>query len=331
LLPLIAANPVSRNNDAPVSLARAKNRYFGTAYQSFYPADGRFLPVLESQFNQYTPENELKWEVVQPQRGVFNWTGADLIFAEAEKTGAIVRGHTLVWHSQLPQWVQNITDANDLRNVMKTHIDAVMGRYGSRLAHMDVVNEPLNENGTWRDSVFYNLLGADFPKYALDYAHAAAPNVKLYINDYNIESVNNKSLAHAEIARNLLAQGAPLDGYGFQAHFIGGSAPKDFAQAMNLFSDQGLEVAITELDVRVPVNNRGLANSTWLDIQSQDYANSVKVCLGNNNCQGITIWGVSDETSWVPGVFAGTGAALLFDFDYKPKPAYYAVQNVLRA
>lgn len=79
LLPLIAANPVSRNNDAPVSLAKAKNRYFGTAYQSFYPADGRFLPVLESQFNQYTPENELKWEVVQPQRGVFNWTGADLV------------------------------------------------------------------------------------------------------------------------------------------------------------------------------------------------------------------------------------------------------------
>ncbi|KAI9632470.1 xylanase [Dioszegia hungarica] len=324
LVPLIAANPVARNNDSPVSLSKARNKYFGTAYQSFYPADGRFLPVLESQFNQYTPENELKWEVVQPQRGVFNWTGADLIFAEAKKTGAIVRGHTLVWHSQLPMWVQNITDASDLKSVMKTHIDAVMGRYGSQMAHIDVVNEPLNENGTWRNSVWYNLLGEEFPRIALDYAHAAAPQVKLYINDYNIESINNKSLAHAAIAKKLLSQGAPLTGYGFQAHFIGGSAPNDTAQAMKMFTDMGLEVAITELDVRVPVNNRARL------IRSRDYANAFKVCIDNPKCPGVTIWGVSDETSWVPGVFAGTGSALLFDFDYKPKQAYYAVQNVLK-
>jgi endo-1,4-beta-xylanase len=98
-------------------------------------------------------------------------------------------------------------------------------------------------------------------------AHAAAPNLTLYINDYNIEGVNNKSLALVEIAKNLLADGHPLGGIGFESHFIGGSVPPDVAESMKMFTDLGLEVAITELDVRVPVANNGIANSTWLTIQ----------------------------------------------------------------
>ena len=145
------------------------------------------------------------------------------------------------------------------------------------------------DNGTWRDSVWYNLLGEDFPRLAvrirlpyvasysavgheahimqLEYAHEAAPNVKLYINDFNIESNNNKSQAYVQIAKSLLDQGAPLDGIGFQCHFIAGSVPEDLAETTKMFTDLGLEVAYTELDVRAPVNNRGLTNSTWLDIQ----------------------------------------------------------------
>jgi endo-1,4-beta-xylanase len=101
----------------------------------------------------------------------------------------------------------------------------------------------------------------------LDTAHAAAPDVKLYINDYNIEGVNNKSLALLEIAKDLLANGHPLHGIGFESHFIGGTVPKDLAQSMKMFTDLGLDVALTELDVRVPVANNGVANSTWLAIQ----------------------------------------------------------------
>lgn len=217
---------------------------------------------------------------------------------QAEKTGAIVRGHTLVWHSQLPPWVQNITDAEDLKSVMKGHIDAVLGRYGDRLAHMDVVNErtsliPLD---LWTYLPFSRLGQWYFPRQCLlqpprrrvhssscepslsaltectadkqfQYAHEAAPNLKLYINDYNIESMNNKSMVHAQLAKSLLDANVPIDGVGFQCHFIGGSVPEDLAETMAMFTDMGLEVALTELDVRVPVNNRGLANSTWLDIQ----------------------------------------------------------------
>lgn len=101
----------------------------------------------------------------------------------------------------------------------------------------------------------------------LDYAHAAAPSVRLYINDYNIESVNNKSAALVALAQTLLDGGHPLHGIGFESHFIGGSTPTDIAASMKQFTDLGLDVAITELDVRVPVNNQGVTNSTWLGIQ----------------------------------------------------------------
>ena len=146
------------------------------------------------------------------------------------------------------------------------------------------------DNGTWRDSVWYNLLGEDFPRLAvglphmtemvlctegqdptltlqLEHTHKIAPDVKLYINDYNIESNNNKSQAYVQLTKSLLDQNVPLDGIGFQCHFIAGSVPEDIAETAKMFTDMGLEVAFTELDIRAPVNNQGLTNSTWLDIQ----------------------------------------------------------------
>lgn len=102
----------------------------------------------------------------------------------------------------------------------------------------------------------------------LEYAHEAAPNVKLYINDYNIESNNNKSQAYVQLAQSLLDQSAPLHGIGFQCHFVAGSVPEDISETAEMFTNMGLEVAFTELDIRAPVNNRGLTNQTWLDIQS---------------------------------------------------------------
>ena len=178
LLPLVAATPVVRqdgvNAESLKVLAERQNKYIGTAYQSFYLADERFEPILDGEFDQYTPENEMKWEVIQAERGVFNWTGSDLvsrilillvsytdaqIIEQAQKTGSIVRGHNLVWHSQLPPWVQNITDAEDLKSVMKGHIDAVLGRYGDKLAHMDVVNERTSATALLRTMLIFSLPG----------------------------------------------------------------------------------------------------------------------------------------------------------------------------
>lgn len=123
----------------------------------------------------------------------------------------------------------------------------------------------------------------------LQYAHAAAPNVKLYINDYNVEGLNSKSDALYAIAQDFVKRGVPLHGVGLEAHFIGGSVPQNLTENMQRFSDLGLEAAITELDVRVPVANDGTANSTWLDIQAKDYADVVQACLNVEGCPGITV------------------------------------------
>ena len=239
-------------------------RYFGTAFTSFYAVNESYSHILDTQFSQYTPENEMKWEVIEPEQGVFNWTGADLILQTAAEQKAIVRGHNFCWNSQTPDYVTNLTDPTQLKAVLKEHVDAVLGRYGSRLYAFDVINEPLNDNGTIKESVWSDVLGEDYIEIALRYAHAAAPNLKLYINDYNIESVNNKSMALQTIAKGLLDKGAPLHGIGFESHFIGGEVPQDLQQSMKLFTDMGLDVAITELDIRYDIGNATEANSTDL-------------------------------------------------------------------
>ncbi|WVQ97820.1 hypothetical protein IAU59_004935 [Kwoniella sp. CBS 9459] len=312
------------------ALAQANSdRYFGTAFQTFYAADDRYTSILDTQFNQFTPENEMKWEVIQPQRGVFNWTGSDLVIAKAKEVGGIVRGHNFCWDQQTPSYVTNITDPDELKSVLREHIDAVLGRYKDDLYAMDIINEPLNDNGTIKASVWYDVLGEDYLATCLQYARDAAPDLKLYINDYNIESVNNKSIALANIVKGFLANGVPIDGVGFESHFIGGSVPKDLQASMKQFTDQGLDVAITELDVRVPVNNAGIANSTWLQIQADDYSTVIQACLDNGNCPGVTIWEFTDAISWIPGVFAGQGAACPYGLEYEVKPALGSIASTL--
>ncbi|KAJ9114911.1 Endo-1,4-beta-xylanase [Naganishia adeliensis] len=311
---------------------KAGKRYLGTAIQSYHLVpDSAYVQILESQFDAITPENEMKWEVVEPTEGNFDFSGTDKIVAEAKKTGSMLRGHNICWDSQTPSWVTSITDPARLKQVLKNHIQGVLGRYKDDLEYFDIVNEPINENGTYKANVWYNVLGESYIETALRYAHEVAPKMKLCINEYNIESVNAKSKSMAEIARKLLAKGAPLHCIGLESHFIGGSTPKDIPAAMNLFSDQGLEVPMTELDVRIPVNaNDQPANATVAKEQVDDYYMSISACLGNSLCPGVSIWQFADPTSWIPGVFPGTGAALLYDAQYQPKSTYYVVQQALK-
>ncbi|WRT65284.1 uncharacterized protein IL334_002227 [Kwoniella shivajii] len=231
--------------------------------------------LAQANIQSVHPENEMKWEVIEPQRGVFNWTEVTWqvpalaeprfprsqplqVIAKAKEVGGIVRGHNFCWDQQTPTYVTNITDPDELKTVLKEHIDAVLGRYKNDLYAMDIINEPLNDNGTIKASVWYDVLGEDYLAVCLQYARDAAPNLKLYINDYNIEAVNNKSIALASIVSGLKDQGVPIDGVGFESHFVGGEVPTTLQASMKQFTDMGLDVAITELDVRVPVNNSGL-------------------------------------------------------------------------
>ena len=170
-------------------------------------------------------------------------------------------------------------------------------------------------------------MGSGYIADALRTAHAADPNAKLYLNDYNIEGENAKSNAMYSLAQSLLAQGVPLNGIGFESHFILGQVPSDMQANMQRFANLGLDVAVTELDDRITLP----ASSANLQQQATDFATVVKDCLGVSRCVGVTQWAVGDADSWVPGTFSGQGAATMFDQNYNPKPAFTSVQSTLAA
>ncbi|HET9171679.1 MAG TPA: endo-1,4-beta-xylanase [Actinospica sp.] len=306
--------------------AESDGRYFGVAVGQGDLGNGTATNVAGTQFDMVTPENEMKWDTIEPSNGSYNFGPGDAIVNFATSHNERVRGHNLVWHNQLPGWVTSLP-LSQVKAAMEAHITAEVSHYKGKIYAWDVVNEPFNDDGSFRQDVFYNAFGggAAYIADALRTAHAADPNAKLYINDYNIEGSGAKSDAMYSLAQTLLQQGAPLSGIGFESHFIVGQVPGSLASNMQRFTALGLDVAITELDDRIQTP----ASSANLQQQATDDANIVKVCLNNAHCPGVTQWNISDADSWVPGTFPGWGAATLFDGNYQPKPAYNAVLTAL--
>jgi endo-1,4-beta-xylanase len=310
------------------SLAAAGGRYFGSATDNPELTDAPYVATLGSEFGQITPGNSMKWDTIEPTRGTFNYTKGDAVVALAKANDQIVRGHTLVWHSQLPNWVTNGGfSATELDTVLKDHITNEATHYAGQVYSWDVVNEPFNEDGTFRSSVFYDTLGADYIAKAFTYAHAADPSAKLYINDYNTDGLGAKSDAMYALVKSLIAQGVPIDGVGFQAHLaIQYGFPAQMQANLQRFADLGLDVAVTELDVRMVLPRDDAKDAT----QATYYHDVVAACVAVSRCVGVTIWDYTDKYSWVPSVFAGQGAALPWDENLAIKPlAYNAIVTAL--
>jgi endo-1,4-beta-xylanase len=301
--------------EAPSASAAERGRYFGTAVAANRLGESDYVTVLNREFNSVTPENEMKWDATEPSRGNFTYGNADRIVQQARSRGVSVRGHTLVWHSQLPSWVNNL-GANDLRNAMNNHITQVMTHYRGQIHSWDVVNEAFVDgtSGARRSSPFQNLLGNGWIEEAFRTARAADPNAKLCYNDYNTDGINAKSNAVYNMVRDFRARGVPIDCVGFQGHFNSASpVPADFQQNLQRFADLGVDVQITELDIE----GSGTA-------QADSYRRVVNACLAITRCTGITVWGVTDKYSW-----RASGTPLLFDGNYNKKPAYDAVLSAL--
>lgn len=312
---VLAAPGAAHAADTLGGAAAAKGRYFGAAVAAGHLGESQYVSTLDTEFNSATPENEMKWDATEPSRNSFSFGRADQIVNHAQSHGMQVRGHTLVWHSQLPGWVGGL-DANNLRSAMNNHINQLMGHWRGDISAWDVVNEAFEENGTRRASPFQTRLGNGYIEEAFRTARTADPSAKLCYNDYNTDGMNAKSNAVYNMVRDFKQRGVPIDCVGFQSHFNSQSpVPGDYQANLQRFSDLGVDVQITELDIE----GSGTA-------QANSYRTVVNACLAVSRCTGITTWGVTDKYSW-----RASGTPLLFDGNYNKKEAYNAVLSALNS
>jgi endo-1,4-beta-xylanase len=321
--------------DRPLrDLAKRHDLRIGTAVDmAALGSDAIYKARVASEFNAVTAENVMKWESLEPTRGQYNWGPADELVEFARRNGQKIHGHVLLWHSQLPDWLeQGVADGSidsaELREIVKNHITTVVRHFGGKIWHWDVVNEAFTDgaNPVLRDTIFRQHLGPDYIALALKWAHEADRRVKLYLNDYAIDGISPKSTAYLDLSRDLLRRKVPLHGMGFQGHLdLQYPIPIDAAANLARFDRLGLETAFTEVDVRyfLPASTYNTAG------QVGSFTVLLQACLLTPRCVMFTLWGFTDKYSWVPGFFTGQGEATPLDANFQPKPAYTALQLTL--
>ena len=297
------------------------------------------VKTITGQFNMVVAENEMKFESIEPERNVFDYSGGDRIVGLAEANSMYVRGHTLVWHKQCPAWLSSNGVKNDhsysretLLSIMENHISNVVGHYKGRVGEWDVVNEMLSDDQsivrdnpdgfTLRSSVWNDVIGLEFIEKALECAHKADPEAKLFINEYGAEFLGEaKSEALYNLAKYLVSRNVPLHGVGLQCHLTtGGINPGKLAANIRRYKELGLECIITELDIAQDDPKAAGA----AEIQAADYGALVNAALSEPNCPSVMLWGIDDSCSW------RENNPLLYDPSLNPKEAYYAVHAAIR-
>ena len=351
---IIASCSGSKNISAPQSLPSLKTVFkddftIGTAMSAtqIEEKDPDAAVLIPEQFNVATPENIMKAEIIHPQWNQYNFDLADKMIAYGKKHNIKINGHTLIWHSQLPEFARRIQSVDSFKMFFADHIKTVAGRYSGQIYSWDVVNEALNEDGTMRKSIFLSKLGDDFVTEAFRLTAAASPNTELYYNDYNNEQPAKRAGCIALI-KKIQAAGVRIDGVGIQGHWHAGKVPlKDIEESILEYAALGLKVMITELDIEVlprnfqgaDVNQRmqtdpslnpyvnGLPDSVQHQI-AKDYEALFNLFLKHKDkVTRVTFWGVNDGQSWLNDwpVRGRTNYPLLFDRQFKPKPAFYKV------
>jgi endo-1,4-beta-xylanase len=314
--------------------------------------DPNAAAIAAKHFNTATPENDLKWQLVHPQPNQYNWEPGDSFVAFCEKNKLFAVGHCLVWHAQTPRWVfqdeaGNALTRDALLARMKDHIMTVAGHYRGRIKGWDVVNEALNDSGTLRDDArgpWFRIIGQGDPnkKYdhienAFRWAREADPEAELYYNDYNLEVSKAKCDAAVALVKYLKSKGLRIDGVGIQLH--GGltyPSVQGLEYALTNLAATGVKVMITELDIRTQnraprgadvsqVNRQSTSDASAATAETQKkladkYVEIFSVLLQHKkDISRVTFWGVYDKTSWIGG------SPLLFDRNYQPKEAFFAV------
>lgn len=303
---------------------------------------------IKTYFSSIVAENSMKSEVLQPTENNFNFGEADKLVALGEKNGQKVIGHCLIWHSQLPRWFmvdenRQSVSAEVLKQRMRSHIHAVVGRYKGKIKGYDVVNEAFEDNGSYRNSRFYQILGKDFIKLAFQYAHEADPDAELYYNDYSMAGVR-KCDAVVEMVKELKSAGCRIDAVGLQCHInMDEPSVEEYEVTIKKLAAVGVKVMITEWDISIlpnPFNHTGAnisdrfqysnemdpyKNGVPKDVQKA-WNNRVKEMFAlflkyHDIVDRVTVWGLSDKASWKNNfpMRGRTDYPVLFDRDGQPK------------
>jgi endo-1,4-beta-xylanase len=307
--------------------------------------DPIYANLLSSQYSMLEPENAMKWDVTQPTQTTYNFQPGDELVAFAQANGMRVRGHNLCWYTQFPSWLApyaaSATPAQ-MANLLQSHITTEVTHFAGQVFAWDVVNEAFNDpSGSavpgLRDSIWYDQpgigqSGTGYIAQAFKWARAADPNALLFYNDYNIEEPGPKFTAVYNMVQNFVNSGVPIDGVGFEMHVMNTYYPSatELTQNIQALAALGLQVHITEMDVRLLLDANGNASTADLQTQAQVYQTILTVCLQQPNCTAFQVWGVSDAVSWIPGAFPGYGAALPFDENYQPKAAFSSLLTALQ-
>lgn len=293
--------------------------------------------MVVKHFNSITAENEMKPESIQPKEGEFDFSRADAFVKFAEENGIAIRGHTLVWHSQTPDWFFVDKDGKPaskelLLKRLENHIKTVVGRYKGKIYAWDVLNEAIDETQPdgYRRSKWYEIIGPEYIEKAFIWAHEADPNAKLFYNDYNTEIVAKREFIY-KLIKSLKEKGVPIHGVGIQGHInISWPEIEEIERTIQLFSSiPGIEIHITELDMSVYTRAGEEYKTLPRDVaikQAYRYKKLFDMLKKYKNVvTNVTFWGLKDDYSWLTVGRGRVNYPLLFDKDYQAKLAYWAL------
>lgn len=330
-------NEPEENNDCSntESLFQIAEFPIGTAlnYDAFL-SDNAYRKLVETHFNSITAENIMKPSNIHPSEDEFNWSDSDGLIDFCIKNKMYMHGHTLVWHKQLPDWILNYKGTKkDWEDLLKNHIQTIVLRYKGKVRGWDVVNEAFEEDGSLRKTIWLENIGESYIEKAFIYAHNADPEALLFYNDFNLESNAMKREKVIQFLNTAKNRGTTIHGIGLQMHIFH-VYPSELMikEAFEEVVSNNYKVHISEMDVSInPLSVDIVPDSTLLAQQAKQYETVIRLYsqLSDERKYGCTLWGVSDNYSWIPATLYREDYPLLFDSVYNKKPAFYTFKNTL--
>lgn len=326
-----------------LDLFKKRGIYFGAAVQpkllEKYP---EYADTLKSEFDMITPENSMKMSAIHPNINEYSFKDTDELIDFASTNKMAVRGHILVYSRKMADWFNNLKDKSEMEKQLEEHVKTLVKRYKGKIYAWDVINEEFDFDegkfdleGKHQQSPLFKMLGESYIEKSFKWAHEADPNAKLFVNEFGIDEMNPRADQTYKMIENLLAKGVPVHGIGFQMHRALGTDPwfpgipnmESVRKNFERFAKLGLEIHITEMDI--PVQKGNGSYEERLIEQAKVYKDILEVALSIKAFKALVVWGVTDRINWIDYISGKEDAPLLFDREYKKKPAYFSIIEAL--